>query len=209
MRDLTIGTHNLHDQAGRPSPFADIVLFTEADPTRLRRTFTALRGWTVVVCRQQPDLAVAHRRRLFKLEGIRYRRAHEGAAKVTPHRGTWVLDGILAGRDATLIVEHRINAAFPPYRRGEAAFRTRCWQTHTEMTLDLINEARAAGQLVIAGGDLNTPRGVSGYRGVLDEVGRGFDRLGVTAKGTRLHSVAYLGNAGSDHPRLRAELVIA
>lgn len=208
MTTLTVGAHNLHDQAGRPTPFADLVLFTETDPRRLMRRFHSLAGYALLVCKRQPDLAIAYRRRLFEPTGSDYRLAHSGVAGVTPHRGTWAVDGILAGVDATLVVEHRINAAFPPYVRGEATFRRRCWETHTAMTLGWVRELDRAGQLVVSGGDANTPHGEKAYRGALDEIGRSLDRLAVTRKRANLRDAEYLGRVGSDHPRLRATLEI-
>jgi hypothetical protein len=208
---LTIGTHNLHDESGRPTPFADVVLFTEAVEDRLLSWIDRARGYDLIVCREQPDLAIAYRRRLFKPEAGEYRRAHAGVAGVTPHRGTFAVDGELLGHDATLIVEHRINAAFPPYVRGESVFRRTCWATHTDLTLGVIRNRKRAGHLVIAGGDDNTPRserGLLAYRGELQEVGHHFDRLAVSHKGARLYGATYLGRVGSDHPRLRATLEI-
>ena len=63
------------------------------------------------------------------------------------------------------------------------------------------NVLKKKGYTIYAGGDLNTPIGVSGYRGVLNEVGRKYDRLGSTRE---LTDAKRLSRLGSDHFRLRA-----
>jgi hypothetical protein len=100
-----------------------------------------------------------------------------------------------------LVDEHRINAAFPPYIRGEGRFRRIKWELHTRRTLRIIRRLKRKGYTVYAGGDLNTPEGVSGYRGVLHETGKHFDRLGSTKPFKR---TLVLSKLGSDHFRLRA-----
>lgn len=198
----TFATHNLHDQTGTPSAPAEIMLFTEAIPERVRAALEPL-GYVVAPCRQQRDLVIAWKRGTFTPRRKRYRLAHPGIAKVTPHRGTYWIVGRLHGKRAVLLVEHRINAAFPPYRRGEATFRRLSWSWHTRLTLRQIRRFRRQGLLVIAGGDLNTSHGVSGYRGELHEAGAHFDRLGSTQP---IRAVELLSRMGSDHPRLKAEI---
>lgn len=210
------GGHNLHDQAGVPTMFADAVIFTEAIPHTIQddlgrptthqaaaRTRLRLTGHTVAVCRQQPDLVFVCRRRLFKITGQSYKRYVIGRPKVTPNRGTWVLFTIHrpTGRQVAFVGEHRINAGFWPWIRGEARFRETSWETHTQGTLDTIERLHDSGWTVCAGGDLNTPHGVSGYHGTLHEVGTSLDRLGSTA---RIGGFESLSRKGSDHPRVRA-----
>lgn len=205
----TFGTHNLLDHVGTPSVFADILLFTEAIPERVRASLEPL-GYVVAPCRWQKDLVIAWKRGTFEPKRDRKGRiksrwllAHPGVAKVTPHRGTYWIKGTLDDRRTVLLVEHRINAAFPPYRRGEATFRRASWSWHTRLTLRQIRRFRRQGLLVIAGGDLNTTHGVSGYKGELHEAGAHFDRLGSTQP---IRAVELLSNMGSDHPRLKAEI---
>lgn len=196
----SLGTHNLLDGAAPATDFADIIFFTESLPEVVRAI-----GHThiVFVCPQQKDLAIAvHWSQNFtKAPGKYYDKAVFGVAKVSPNRGTFVLTDDVA--KVALIVEHRINAAFPPFKRGEALFRKLAWWSHTRMTLKTIRRLKKRGYTVHAGGDLNTPVGVSGYRGVLNEVGRKYDRLGSTKP---LVNAKRLPALGSDHFRLRAEV---
>lgn len=209
----TFGTHNLHDQAGVPTFFADAVLFTEAIPPTIRAKALAARarmagrlsGYTVRTCHYQLDLVVALRRRHYRVTGTKYDLAHPGRAKVTPHRGTFAVETVerATGRQVVFIVEHRINAAFEPWVRGEAVFRTNSWLTHAQLTEQLIREYLANGWEVRTGGDLNTPRLTAGYHTNLhlDERGTGFDRL---ASSSDVRHFEVLSRKGSDHPRLRA-----
>lgn len=209
MTTITFGTHNLHDAQGQPTPFADIVLFAEVAPEKLLSVFSRIRGYELIVCKQQRDLAIAYKRKVFEPEEAYYRLAHVGLTKVTPSRGTFALAGRLLGNAAVITNEHRINAAFPPYVRGEASLRKLCWETHTTSTIAWHREWFKQGRWILAGGDDNAPKDVSAYRGTLAEVGGGYDRLAATkTKGLQLHSPKYLGRAGSDHPRLRATLEV-
>lgn len=195
---LTIGTHNLLDGKAPATDFADILFFTEAEGAALGQ----LTNYDIFVCPKQRDLRIAAYFDLG-LDNLKphYKRAHLGVRKVTPHRGTyWLTDD---HAEVALVVEHRINAAFPPFRRGEGLFRKTMWAMHTRMTLRIIRRLKKKGYTVYAGGDLNTPVGVSGYRGVLNEVGRKYDRLGSTR---RLTDAKRLSPMGSDHHRLRADV---
>lgn len=195
---ISIGCHNLLDGAAPFTPFADTLFFTEAVGASRAQMF----GYEVHVCDRQRDLAIAIAPDLnLGAFEPHYKKAHWGIPKVTPNRGTfWLTD---SRAKVALLVEHRINAAFPPFRRGEGLFRKTMWEMHTRMTLRIIRKLKKQGYTIYAGGDLNTPVGVSGYRGVLNEVGRKYDRLGSTKK---LVNARRLSRLGSDHFRLRAEV---
>lgn len=207
---LRFGTHNLHDEAGRPVMFADVVIFTEAVAQRVR---AALGGRTrrVLVCEQQPSLIVVLNRLLFVVEGTEYRRAHGGLEAVTPARGTFVVKARIRFTRirVAIVAEHRINAAFED-RRGELAFRAQCWHTHRDLTLGWIRELEAAGYVVFAGGDLNTPSDVLGYEHELLEVSRSYDRLGASDRVdvddrrvvVNLHDFRRGPRRGSDHDEI-------
>lgn len=197
---LTLATHNLHDETGHPTPFADVILFTEAIHSEVRDELATTHN--VYVCWQQRDLIIAISKRL-KQTGVKrhYRLVHTGVAKVTPHRGEYWLTLVLEGHDTGIQVGHWINAAHPPYRRGEATFRRLMWRRHQRIALRIIRRHKRKGRIVLAGGDLNTPRGVKGYNGELHEVGDHFDRL---ASSRPLRDLETLSRMGSDHPRLRA-----
>lgn len=211
----TLGTHNLHDEAGTVTLFADALLFTEAIPRRIRARVARLaaraRGRVVVVCRAQPDLVVVLRRRQVKVTGRTYSGVVHGWAGVTPHRGTFVVLTRWRGRrnrgrrPRAYVIEHRINAAFPPYVRGEEEFRRHAWHQHTAVTVDIIRRLIDSGYDVDAGGDLNTPEDVDGYPGLrgVEEAGQHFDRLAST---DQVVDVRVLSRAGSDHPRLLATI---
>lgn len=214
----TIGTHNLHDETGVPTFFARAIGYTEAIPRTIRARKRArwakakgrLRGYTIRVCSHQRDLVMALQRRHYKVLGTSYVRVHGGRAKVTPHRGTFVVRtrrrrGPLRrarGRREVFLLAHRVNAAFPPFKRGEAEDRQGWWTAHERTDHELAEQYRAAGWVVHNLGDLNTPKGVKGTR-LPHEVGRGFDRIASTV---RLRDVEYLSRKGSDHPRLRATI---
>lgn len=214
----TIGTHNLHDEAGVPTFFADAIGYTEAIAPTIRARKRArwakakgrLAGYTIRVCSHQRDLVMALRRRHYKVLGTSYVPVHGGRAKVTPHRGTFVVrtrrrKGRLrrpTGRREVFLLAHRINAAHPPFKRGEPAFRVAMWEKHEHTDHELAEQYRAAGWVVHILGDLNTPRGVKGTR-LPYEVGRGYDRVASTVW---LRQGRYLSRMGSDHPRLRATI---
>lgn len=191
----TLGTHNLLDGKAKVTSFADILFFTEAKPFRGRIFDTH----DVYICKQQRDLviAVAWYLELDHLEE-HYIPAHWGSRKVSPHRGTFYLVDHKA--KVVLIDEHRINAAFPPFKRGEKLFRKLAWWIHTRNTLKIIRKYKKLGYTIHAGGDLNTPAGVSGYKGTLHEVGRKYDRLGSTEPFKKSITLSRLG---SDHYRVK------
>lgn len=196
------GTHNLGDERGTPTPFAPILLLTEAVLP------LGLPGYIVAPCPWQRDLVIAWKRGTFTPKRKRlgriskhYRLVHPGIPKVTPHRGTFWINGTLDGEPTTLLVEHRINAAFPPFKRGEKWLRQRWWRKHTRITLRIVRRLKKRGRLVLAGGDTNTPAYVSAYEGELFEGGHHYDRVGASVP---LAGVEYLSRMGSDHPRLRA-----
>lgn len=213
----TIATHNLHDETGVPTFFADAIGFTEAIPSTIRARKRArwakaramLAGYIIVVCSHQRDLVMAFKRRHYKVTARRYHPVHGGVAKVTPHRGTFAVETVRrvgrlrrpTGRREVFLLSHRINAAFPPYKRGEAVFRREKWAEHDQVDDQLIREYRDAGWVVHALGDENTPKDERAWPALRFEVGHGFDRIGSTVP---LRGVKYLSRMGSDHPRLRA-----
>jgi hypothetical protein len=209
----TLGTHNTHDHAGRVTLFADAVGYTEAIganvrekvAARLSRVRARLGGYRVRVCRRQRDLVFVCRRSVWRITRTRYVPVHGGRAGVTPHRGTFVIEAVrvATGAREVFLLPHRINAAFAPYVRGERWFRSARWGWHQAVDEALIADYRARGFEVHALGDVNTPDDVLGFPGLPWEVGRGFDRVASTID---LDDVTYLGHAGSDHPRLRAQL---
>lgn len=206
MTGPSIGTHNTHDEAGRVTLFADAVGYTEAIAGKVReRVRLAARGYAMRVCRHQRDLVFVARRRVWRITRTYYVPVHKGREEVTPHRGTFVIETRRrrTRRREVFLVPHRINAAHPPYVRGEPEFRATRWHDHRNTDDAIIREYRAKGWNVHAMGDVNTPPGVVGFPALAWEVGRGFDRLASTED---LVDVEYLGEAGSDHPRLRARL---
>lgn len=198
----SIGTHNTLDGAAPGTDFAAVVFYTEAIPRKIERELKDTHD--LYVCRWQKDLVIAMRKTLDVSSKVKmhYRLVHIGIAKITPRRGTFWLTFDLDDIPHAAIDEHRINAAFPPYKRGERWLRPRWWKKHTKISIRIIRRLKKRGRVVVAGGDLNTPRGVSGYKGELREVGSGLDRLGATF---RLVKVQVLSREGSDHYRLRAE----
>lgn len=193
----TLGTHNLLDGKAKGTNFATYLFFTEAVGGDVAKRL--VQSHKVYVCEQQRDLQIAVARSV----GVPYFEEHYkqsvwGWAQVTPHRGTYWLTNDTA--KLALVVEHRINAAFPPYIRGEKLFRKAKWWLHTRRTLRVIKRLKKKGYTVHAGGDLNTPKGVSGYRGVLHETGKHYDRLGSTEP---FKKTLVLSKLGSDHFRLK------
>ena len=222
MNTLTCGAHNLHDEHGLPTFFADVVFYSEAIPRGIRARRRALlkravarhaksraRGYAVKSTWRNKTLAIAVNTALLTPVSKEYHRAHGGIKKVTPSRGTFIVKcrTVDGDRKVALVGEHRINAAFPPFRRGEDIIRPKFWGEHTALTLRLVDELEAEGYFVIAGGDLNTPHGESGYEGRLREQGSGLDRLGCTKSG-RWSKFTRLARVGSDHHRIKATLTL-
>lgn len=196
----TLGTFNTLDGKGTVTDFADVILLTEAISAKVRRELGG--RYDIYACRFQRDLMIAiTKAKSQKQVRTHYRLVHPGIAKVTPHRGEFWLTLLLDGEPTAIQVGHWINAAFPPYRRGEARFRRAMWRRHQRISLRIIRRHIRKGRTVMAGGDLNSVAGVKGYAGVLNEVGRGFDRLGSTRQ---LAEVQTLSRMGSDHHRLKA-----
>jgi hypothetical protein len=200
---ISVGTWNTLDGKADESTFGkDVVLFTEAIPAEVRRELSATH--MVYVCHDQRDLIVAvHRRLKPRLRNHEYRKAHGGIVLVTPKRGTWKLELELLAIDALLdvIIDHRINAAFPPFIRGERIIRSRFWKKHTGITKDMIREskARAANdeRAILYGGDPNTPKTVTAVGNVLaHEEGTGKDRL---ASNRKIQNFEVGPKSGSDH----------
>lgn len=214
---FTLGTHNTLDGEGRESMFADLLFFTEAALTPRDHARFIARGFGLLECPEQRDLAIAYRRSLFRRrDRIHYHRVVDGVAGVTPNRGTaWLtLEHRATATAIAAVWEHRINAAFPPYVRGEPVFRRKAWHDHTDHTLDLIDRLVTSRYLVLAGGDVNTPDGVRGYWPALER-GFHFDRLALRVEPDgnphelpwSLGPTEYLSNLGSDHPRLRVQVI--
>lgn len=206
---LSVGTHNLLDGKGTATPFADLLLFTEAIPYLVRQQIG--KSHEVRSCPEQRDLTVAWRRTLPVEElGAHYFPVvtrEEAEAGVTPHRGTWVLKLRLHDTRVKVLIGHRINAAFPPFKRGEDAFRAEEWTQHRTTDARIIIVAKRNGWEVIAGGDLNTPPDVAGYPHSLRlaEARKGLDRIATTGA---IIGARNLSRVGSDHPRLKCEVIL-
>ena len=199
-RLITFGTHNTLDGKADESGFADVIIFTEAIPSEIRRELNKThRVWT---CQDQKDLVLAvHERLEPKMLDQDYRKAHGGIPLVTPKRGTWKTELELLGVPVDGIWDHRINAAFPPYIRGERLIRPRFWKKHTGITKDMIRASKYKGRVILAGGDPNTPKHVSAYGNTLGfECGDGKDRI---ASNRRITEFQVLSRDGSDHHKLR------
>lgn len=215
MQTFTFGTHNLHDQAAHATPFADIILFTEAPKGRTgaRALRAKLPGYVIAQCRRQSSLVIAYRKtgpfKPRRLKPSRFIRAHGGRKRVTPMRGTWCLIGTLHDEPAAVGVEHRINRS---YRAARGSFRRKKWREHKRKSGRFVRHQEKRGRLALIGGDTNcAPRGSHkfahlAYAGVpVNERGRHLDRLGID-KQLRAGKAVYLSKAGSDHPRLYVEV---
>lgn len=203
---FTVGTHNLADEHGLPTAFADVLGYTEAAVLGLRARYAEWREKRrLIVCQAQRSLALSLKKDLFRVTERMYLRAHEGRAGVTPARGTFVVKTIHrpTGRKVAFVLEHRINAAFPPFVRGEAAFREACWDNHQKITLNAIRVLKQENYTVFAFGDLNTPSDVEGYAGRLTELGHGYDRI-ACSRDAALADFQRLSRVGSDHHRIKA-----
>lgn len=202
-RVVTIGTHNTLDGEARETGFADIIIFTEAIPKEVRAALEKThKVWT---CQQQKDLVLAVAKRLNpRMLDQEYKLSNFGIPKVTPKRGTWMPRLELLGVLVSVVIDHRINAAFEPWIRGEKLIRQRFWKRHTRKTKNLIRKAKKRGDVVIYGGDPNTPKQITAVGNVLNwEIGDGKDRL---ASNRQITNVKVLSKAGSDHHRLRGTI---
>lgn len=185
MRGDRVGTHNLnvHDGKAEAEPFADWLLFTEAKRGEVRKDLPA--DYVVDECRRNRSLVVAWHEGSFIKDRSIYVPAHPGLRKVTPARGTYAVLGKDRGeRRTALVAEHRINAARPPYRRGEATLRRMLHAIHSANTKRLVKRLVKAGYVVVVGGDPNLPKWERAYPYLPVEVGRnvgrGLDRIGST-----------------------------
>jgi hypothetical protein len=197
---ITFGTHNTLDGKADESGFADVIIFTEAIPAEIRRELE--KTHKVWACQDQKDLVLAvHKRLEPKMVDQEYHKAHGGIVLVTPKRGTWKTELELLGVPVDGIWEHRINAAFPPFIRGERLIRPRFWKKHTRITKDMIRESKNRKRVILAGGDPNTPKHVTAYGNTLAfECGDGKDRI---ASNRRITEFQVLSRDDSDHHKLR------
>lgn len=209
LRPFTLGTHNLLDGAGRVTPFADVILFTEFPVAKLARLRSlaklARHGYLTISDARQPDLVIAAKRRIFARRGETYTHVVDGRPKVTPNRGTLV--GLLEQKATRVPVaavdSHRINAWYSPWIRGERVFREQAYRAHELADADLVERLESSGYRVVAGGDPNAPAGVEAYRLTrLHERGDHLDRVA----SRRIGPGQLLTKEGSDHHRLRAEV---
>lgn len=222
------GTHNTLDGEGRTTFFASVIGFTEGIADTIEKAVSRknrrkkarrsglVRGYRMLVCERQKDLVMVFNRFLYKYVDQEYIRVHDGKAKVSPNRGEWAVtlrerQGVLrrpTGDFVTFIWGHRVNAAFPPYIRGEGAWRKERWEMHDWTSNTLIQKYLELGHRVRTGGDPNTPkrringRWIRAYSSLPHEVGYGqFDRLGSSDP---IESHEELDAVGSDHKRMRA-----
>lgn len=207
VAQFTLGWHNLEDEHGLPTAFADACGYCEVDVPSLRDRH---REWRekrqLIVCKQQRSLALSLKRDQFRVVETLCFRAHDGKAKVTPARGTFVVKTIHrpTGRRVAFLLEHRINASFPGQTdRGEREFRAARWREHRDLSLRVIRLLKHENYAVFAMGDLNTPSSVEGYDGHLVELGHGYDRI-ACSRDAGLSDFRRLPRVGSDHHRIKA-----
>lgn len=204
-RLVSFGTWNTLDGEADESTFKkDVIIFTEAIPAEVRRELS--KTHMIYVCADQKDLVLAvHRRLKPRLRYQEYRKANRGIPKVTPKRGSWRTRIELLAIDRWIdgVWDHRINAAFPPFIRGEKLIRSRFWKKHTSITKDMLRAAKKAANeftTVLYGGDPNTPVGVTAVGNVLaHEEGTGKDRL---ASNRKIQGFTVGPKNGSDHHRI-------
>jgi hypothetical protein len=198
-----LGTHNLLDGKAEADNFASVIMFTEAPPgihaDEVNQTHRLFRA------RRQRDLVIAVHDQIarevtdFK---VRYKYVHPGVVRVTPHRGILILTFTFMGKRYAVFCEHRINAWYRPWIRGERWFRRRMWHRHTAMSNRLQQQYLEEGYIVIAGGDPNAPEGVNAYPLLHETVDVHLDRV---ACSKRIANIKVLRRAGSDHHRVVAE----
>lgn len=199
------GTHNLLDGAAEGEGWAKVMLLTEA-PMDIRSDLIAATHRLFRV-RRQRDLVIGMRFDIAKdMTNVKrhYKLVHIGVVKVTPHRGIFWLTFEYDGKRYAVICEHRINAWFKPWIRGERWFRERMWHRHESKTVALIKRLEAKGyEVIIAGGDPNTLPGVPAYGGELNETLRANkDRVAVNRPIRR--AFVNLPKRGSDHHGVKA-----
>jgi hypothetical protein len=197
---ITIGTHNLLDGEAEAMPFAQVIMFTEAPPNiysdPVNKTHTLYRS------RKQRDLVIAIRDNLvWSMNDVKlhYRLVHIGIIKVTPHRGIFWITFTYEGKKYAIICEHRINAWFPPFKRGEAKLRNRWWHKHTHMSNKIQKRLLDKGYIIIAGGDPNAPEGVNAYPFLNETVEMHFDRVACSKP---IYNSQELDKGGSDHHKV-------
>lgn len=199
----TFGGHNLLDGKGRASGFADIIGFTEA-PSVLEVLRDLGPEYYAKECGLQKDLVIAWRKdRDIRIKGDRYFPAHPGRKLVTPARGTWKIRFGVLSEDVEVILDHRINAAFPPFIRGEKVFRLAMWKLHTGISKALARRAKRRGHIVVALGDPNCSPSMTAYGKVLPHE-YGAPEKDRIASNRRLVDGETLSKEGSDHHRIRA-----
>lgn len=198
----TWGTHNMADRAVA-TPFADVIGWTEAKAGDCIEGDLP-RHYETVVCRRQKSLALSFDARRFKLLGKRYHRAHDGEAKISPGRGTWVIR--LRDRHTrdtfTVLLTHRVNNAHGPVKRPGRDVRERFWRMSYALDAALLRHVRT--DHTVALGDLNKSAGRVWPR--LNQTGRGYDRIGWSTSLRRIGEVDVLSPMGSDHHRKRITL---
>ena len=204
-RIRSLGTHNTLDGRAPGTAFADVIVFTEAIGHKLRKQLA--KTHEVFQCERQKDLCIAIVRRIAsRIENLKehFRLIHPGIAKVTPHRGIYWLTFILDGVKHVIFCEHRINAAFAPWKRGEKFFRSQAWKSHTRTITRKIKRWIKKGYAILGGGDTNTRRQDDAYPVKGYERGRVLDRL--FAHGYRLGPTRVMSKMGSDHHRVRVSV---
>lgn len=208
-----VGTHNLHDHTGDATGFAKVICFTEAIPDLVMDQLPT--HYVTAVARWQKDLIIAWDPNYFKPELDKkgrvkrfYKLNNPGVAKVTPHRGTFWIKGemLVMGfwKKTAVICAHWINAAHPPYKRGEKWLRRRWWKKQQKFTKKLVRRLMKQGYEIVGAGDLNVAYREQAFEWMrqIHEVGHGYDRIFSTYE---LTNVRYLAKKGSDHPRLVAD----
>jgi hypothetical protein len=202
-----VDTHNLLDgQAEARGLGASVVLFCEAPKDLLRKkTKDRVKGTHKLFrVRRQRDLVIALKKSIAD-EAIKvrkhYKLVHVGRKKVTPHRGIFWITFEYRGEKYAIICEHRINAWYAPWIRGEKKFRTEKWHKHTAASNKIQRRLIDKGYIIIAGGDPNAPEGVEAYPLLNETIKAHLDRV---AMSDEIGNVRIMKKGGSDHHRLRA-----
>lgn len=207
MTALSIGEHNLYDGAGTPTPFAEVLGFTEA-PARARMR-KALNGYRLF-SKGDTSMVLALRSGFFGLARSQFHMAHHsgrfyGFPHTTPMRGTLVVKTkTKAGQKTAFLLSHRINKSEASHQErsmsvAERKLRERLYADHEALDIDLADGLIKAGSLVVALGDYNR-HGGSVFDGLLDERGTNPDRI-CGSPGVYLGPISWMSPVGSDHPR--------